>query len=222
MLMTQKLLDAQGTLDSFVNREKLATDIARLNLSLGRMQQRYDQALTQIEIADKFSRNAKSEFLSKIPVFIEQAKLLVNQREWVELDEKLNNMCNAVDDIRREIQTVNKRDWDDLIGKLLGGIPELIQALAGLHVAGASVLRVRVDSAAKRTMVDATSVQDLMHVHSEVTNLIASQTGGIQLIEDFVKRLTSSDGARYEDLNNPEIRKWIDERGILPTLRIRI
>ena len=71
-------------------------------------------------------------------------------------------------------------------------------------------------------MVDATSVQDLMHVHSEVTNLIASQTGGIQLIEDFVKRLTSSDGARYEDLNNPEIRKWIDERGILPTLRIRI
>jgi len=222
MLMTQKLLDAQGTLDSFVNREKLATDIARLNSSLGKMQQRYDQALTQIEIADKFSRNAKSEFLSKIPVFIEQAKLLVNQREWVELDEKLNNMCNAVDDIRREIQTVNKRDWDDLIGKLLGGIPELIQALAELNVPGASVLRVRVDSAAKRTMVDATSVQDLMHVHSEVTNLIASQTGGIQLIEDFVKRLTSSDGARYEDLNNPEIRKWIDERGILPTLRIRI
>ena len=221
MLMTQKLLDAQGTLDSFVNREKLATDIARLNSSLGKMQQRYDQALTQIEIADKFSRNAKSEFLSKIPVFIEQAKLLVNQREWVELDEKLNNMCNAVDDIRREIQTVNKRDWDDLIGKLLGGIPELIQALAELNVPGASVLRVRVDSAAKRTMVDATSVQDLMHVHSEVTNLIASQTGGIQLIEDFVKRLTSSDGARYEDLNNPEIRKWIDERGILPTLRIR-
>jgi hypothetical protein len=222
MLMTQKLLDAQGTHDSFVNREKLATDIARLNLSLGKMQQRYDQASIQIEIADKFSRNAKSEFLSKIPVFIEQAKLLVNQGKWVELDEKLNNMCNAVDDIRREIQTVNKRDWDDLIGKLLGGIPELIQALAELNVPGASVLRVRVDSAAKRTMVDATSVQDLMKIHSEVTNLIASQTGGIQLIEDFVKRLTSSDGARYEDLNNPEIRKWIDERGILPTLRIRI
>ena len=222
MLMTQKLLDAQGTLDSFVNREKLATDIARLNLSLGRMQQRYDQALTQIEIADKFSRNARSEFLSKIPVFIEQAKLLVNQREWVDLDVTLNNLCDAVDDIRRDIQTVNKRDWDDLTGKLMGGIPELIQALAELNVAGASVLRVRVDAAAQRTMVNATSVQDLMKIHSEVTKLIATQTGGIQLIEDFVKRLTSSDGARYEDLNNPEIRKWIDERGILPTLRIRI
>ena len=222
MLMTQKLLDAQGTLDSFVNREKLATDIARLNLSLGRMQQRYDQALTQIEIADKFSRNARSEFLSKIPVFIEQAKLLVNQREWVDLDVTLNNLCDAVDDIRRDIQTVNKRDWDDLTGKLMGGIPELIQALAELNVAGASVLRVRVDAAAQRTMVDATSVQDLMKILSEVTKLIATQTGGIQLIEDFVKRLTSSDGARYEDLNNPEIRKWIDERGILPTLRIRI
>ena len=222
MLMTQKLLDAQGTLDSFVNREKLATDIARLNLSLGRMQQRYDQALTQIEIADKFSRNARSEFLSKIPVFIEQAKLLVNQREWVDLDVTLNNLCDAVDDIRRDIQTVNKRDWDDLTGKLMGGIPELIQALAELNVAGASVLRVRVDAAAQRTMVNATSVQDLMKILSEVTKLIATQTGGIRLIEDFVKRLTSSDGARYEDLNNPEIRKWIDERGILPTLRIRI
>jgi hypothetical protein len=220
--MTQKLHDARGTLDSFFNREELGRVVAKLNVTLARMQQRYDQAQTQVEIADKFSRNARSEFLSKIPVFIEQAKLLSNQREWVDLDVTLNNMCDAVDDIRREIQTVNKRDWDDLIGKLLGGIPELIQALAGLNVAGASVLRVRVDSAAKRTMVDATSVQDLMHVHSEVTNLIASQTGGIQLIEDFVKRLTSSDGARYEDLNNPEIRKWIDERGILPTLRIRI
>ena len=222
MLMTQKLHDAQGTLDSFFNRAELGRVVATLNLSLGRMQQRYDQALTQIEIGDKFSRNARSEFLSKIPVFIEQAKLLVNQREWVDLEVTLNNLCDAVDDIRRDIQTVNKRDWDDLTGKLMGGIPELIQALAELNVAGASVLRVRVDAAAQRTMVNATSVQDLMKILSEVTKLIATQTGGIRLIEDFVKRLTSSDGARYEDLNNPEIRKWIDERGILPTLRIRI
>ena len=222
MLMTQKLHDAQGTLDSFFNRAELGRVVATLNVTLGRMQQRYDQAITQIEIANEFSRNAKSEFLSKIPVFIEQAKLLVNQREWVDLDVTLNNLCDAVDDIRRDIQTVNKRDWDDLTGKLMGGIPELIQALAELNVAGASVLRVRVDAAAQRTMVNATSVQDLMKILSEVTKLIATQTGGIQLIEDFVKRLTSSDGARYEDLNNPEIRKWIDERGILPTLRIRI
>jgi hypothetical protein len=222
MLMTQKLHDAQGTLDSFFNRKELGRVVATLNVTLGRMQQRYDQALTQIEIAGKFKRNAKSEFLSKIPVFIEQAKLLVNEGKWVDLDAALNNMCDVVDDIRREVLTRNQHDWNDLVGNLMGGIPELIQALAELNVAGASVLRVRVDSAAKRTMVDATSVQDLMHVYSEVTELIASQTGGIELIEDFVKRLTSSDGARYEDLNNPEIRKWIDERGILPTLRIRI
>ena len=123
MLMPQKLHDARGTLDSFFNREELGRVVAKLNVTLARMQQRYDQAQTQVEIADKFSRNARSEFLSKIPVFIEQAKLLSNQREWVDLDVTLNNMCDAVDDIRREIQTVNKRDWDDLIGKLLGGIP---------------------------------------------------------------------------------------------------
>ena len=222
MLMTQKLHDAQGTLDSFFNRAELGRVVATLNVTLGRMQQRYDQALTQIEIANKFSRNAKSEFLSKIPVFIEQAKLLVNQREWVDLDVTLNNMCDAVDDIRREIQTVNKRDWDDLIGKLLGGIPELIQALAGLNVVGASLLRVRVDSATQRTMVNAASVQDLTNVYSEVTRMISDQTGGDPIIVDFVKRLTSSDGARYADLSDPAIRTWIEDRGILATLRVRI
>ena len=222
MLMTQKLHDARGTLDSFFNREELGRVVAKLNVTLARMQQRYDQAQTQVEIADKFSRNARSEFLSKIPVFIEQAKLLSNQREWVDLDVTLNNMCDAVDDIRREIQTVNKRDWDDLIGKLLGGIPELIQALAGLNVAGASLLRVRVDNAAQRMMINAASVQDLTNVYSEVTDMISDQTGGDPIIVDFVKRLTSPDGARYADLSVPVIRAWIDERGILPTLRIRI
>ena len=222
MLMTQKLHDAQGTLDSFFNRAELGRVVATLNVTLGRMQQRYDQALTQIEIANKFSRNARSEFLSKIPVFIEQAKLFVNQREWVDLDVTLNNLCDAVDDIRREIQTVNKRDWDDLIGKLLGGIPELIQALAGLNVVGASLLRVRVDSATQRTMVNAASVQDLTNVYSEVTRMISDQTGGDPIIVDFVKRLTSSDGARYADLSDPAIRTWIEDRGILATLRVRI
>ena len=222
MLMTQKLHDAQGTLDNFFNREQLAGDLGRLNTTLGKMQQRYEQALTQIEIADKFSKNARSEFLSKIPEFIEEAKLLVNQRKWVEIDLTLNKMCDVVEDIRRDIQSVNKKNWDDLTGKLLGGIPELIQALAELNVAGASVLRVRVDSAGQRTMVNAASVQDITNVYSEVTDMISDQTGGDPIIVDFVKRLTSSDGARYADLSVPVIRTWIEDRGILATLRVRI
>ena len=134
----------------------------------------------------------------------------------------LNEVCDELEDIRREILTENSRDWDHLLGSLLGGVPELIQAFAELGVPGARLLSVKVGTADQRKMVNATSVQDLKNIHAEVTQMITDQTDGDQTIVDFVKQLTSSEGARLADLSNPIIKKWIDDRRILSTLRVRI
>ena len=88
----------------------------------------------------------------------------------------LNEVCDELEDIRREILTENSRDWDHLLGSLLGGVPELIQAFAELGVPGARLLSVKVGTADQRKMVNATSVQDLKNNHAEVTQMITDQT----------------------------------------------
>ena len=222
MLITQKLSEIQETFNNLHDREQLTKTLTQLLRSLQKLELRHDAVLIQIEIGEKFSRNPKSAFLSRIPQRILRSNSLLEQRDWSNLESMLNEVCDELEDIRREILTENSRDWDHLLGSLLGGVPELIQAFAELGVPGARLLSVKVGTADQRKMVNATSVQDLKNIHAEVTQMITDQTDGDQTIVDFVKRLTSSEGARLADLSNPIIEKWIDDRGILSNLRVRI
>jgi hypothetical protein len=194
----------------------------QLGRSLQTLGLRHDAVLIQIEIGEEFSRNPKPAFLLRIPQRILQSNSLLEQRDWGKLESMLNEVCDELEDIRREILTDNTRDWNQLLGSLLGGVPDLIKAFVGLNVPGSSELSRKVQDASRRTMVSATSVQVLKNIHAEVTQMITDQTDGDQIIVDFVKQLTSSEGAPLADLSKPIIKKWIDDREILPTLRVRI
>ena len=222
MLMTQKLNDVQATFNNLHDREQLTRVLMQLSRSLQTLGLRHDAVLIQIEIGEEFSRNPKLAFLSRIPQRILQSNSLLEQRDWGKLESMLSAVCDELEDIRRDILTDNTRDWNQLLGSLLGGVPDLIKAFADLNVPGSSELSRKVQDASRRTMVSATSVQVLKNIHAEVTQMITDQTDGDQTIVDFVKQLTSSEGARLADLSNPIIKKWIDDRGILSTLRVRI
>ena len=90
MLITQKLSEIQETFNNLHDREQLTKTLTQLLRSLQKLELRQDAVLIQIEIGEKFSRNPKSAFLSRIPQRILRSNSLLEQRDWSNLESMLN------------------------------------------------------------------------------------------------------------------------------------